>query len=218
VINREAISPGTGRPQLDALTIRAAESDIYELLVFSISVYLARVRRLAAPSARVRAVASLPESILQALAAAHCGIDFRRAPERLPTLNYDCFFGAQNGFRLPSPGSKMELTSLLVVVPTVMADLISTERRSLALFDPKRVRPLQQKLVDSVRNANAHTVVDFSAKDADFLVSLCDEWLDGMALLAGYDRAASVPALLGVPNAEDLSNLLYGREDLPSAA
>jgi hypothetical protein len=109
----------------------------------------------------------------------------------------------------------MELTSPLVVVPTIMADLISSERRSPALFEPMRVCPLQQKLVDSVRNANAHTVADFSSKDADFLVSLCADWLDGMALLAGYDQAASVSALLGVPNDEDLSTLLYGQENVP---
>ena len=87
-----------------------------------------------------------------------------------------------------------------------------------ALCDPTRVRPLQQKLVDSVRNANAHTIADFSAKDADFLVGLCAEWLDGMALLAGYDRAASVPALLPAPNAEDLSILRYGGEGHPAGA
>ena len=218
VINREAMAPGTGRPQLDALTVRAAEPDIYDLLVFSISAYLDRVRRLASPAARVRAVASLPESILQALAAAQCGIDFRRSPECLPPLDYDRFFGAQNGFRPPTAGSKMELTSLLVVVPTLMADLLSPERRPPALCDPTRVRPLQQKLVDSVRNANAHTIADFSTKDADFLVDLCVEWLDGMALLAGYDRAASLPAMLAVPSVEDLSTLLYGGECLSALA
>jgi hypothetical protein len=208
--------PGTGRPQLDALTVRAAEPDIYDLLVFSMSIYLGRVRRLAAPAARVRAVASLPESILQAFAAAQCGIDFRRAPERLPTLDYNRFFGAQDGFRLPNPGSKMELTSLLVVVPTLMADLIAPERRPPALCDPARVCPLQQKLVDRLRNPNAHTFADFSVQEADFLVNLCVEWLDAMACLAGYQGAASLPAMLAAPTAKDLSTLLYGGEDQPA--
>jgi hypothetical protein len=216
LVDREATRPGTGRPQLDTLTARAAEPDVYDLLVFSMSTYLGRVKRLAAPAARVRAVASLPESILQAFAAAQCGIDFRKAPDHLPTLDYDRFFGAKDSFRLPNPGSKMELVSLLVVVPTLMSDLLAPGRRPPALCDPALVCPLQQKLVDRLRNPNAHTVADFSLQDADFLVNLCAEWLDAMARLAGYEGAASLPAMVAAPSAKDLSILLYGGEDQPA--
>jgi hypothetical protein len=212
LVDREAKPPGIGRAQLDTLTTRAAEPDIYDLLVFSMTIYLRRVQRLPAPAARVRAVASIPESILQALAAAYCGIDFREAPEQLPALDYDRFFGGRGDFRLPTPESKMELTSLLVIVPALLANLLAPEQRPPALCDSSRICTLQQKVVDRLRNPNAHTFADFSVDEANFLVSLCVEWLDAMVSLASYHRVALIPAMLMVPGAHELSNLLYGEE------
>jgi len=212
VIYREAVAPETGRPQLDTLTVRAAESDIHELLVFSMFVYLNRVRQSAAHADLVQAIVSLPEAILQALAAAHCGIDFKNAPENLPALDYNRFFGAQSDFRLSRAGSKMELTSLLVVVPALMSYLLAPERRPADLCEPTKIRPLQQKLVDRLRNPSAHGYCDFTESDAKELVKLCTKWLNAMAVLAGHESAASLPVMLAEPSIESLSSLLYGGE------
>ncbi len=102
------------------------------------------------------------------------------------------------------------------LVVASVADLIAPERRPPALCEPARVCPLQQKLVDRLRNPNAHTFADFSAEEAGFLVDLCVEWLDAMARLAGYEGAASLPTMLAAPSAKDLSTLLYGGEDQPA--
>jgi hypothetical protein len=202
-----------GRQQLDILTIRARDPDIQELLLFAMSSYLNRVRGLG-PAARVRAIVGLPESILQALAASHCGIDFRQAPATFPQLDYSRFFSGQKEFRLPEPGTKMELTSLLVIVPAVLAGSCGQDSRLRALSDPVCIRPLHQKLVDRLRNAAAHTYADFSEPEADFLVDLCAKWLEGMAILAGYDGTSGLPVLTRAPTMESLSMLLYGAEEL----
>ena len=216
IIARDARAPA-GRFQLDALTVKAADPDIYDLLLFSMSTYLCRARQIVAPTARLHAVASLPESILQALAAARCNIDFRRAPEQLPDLEYDRFFREDSAFKKPEPGRKMELASLLVVVATIIAQNITPEGQLAALCDPVRVRCLQQTLVDRLRNPVAHTYADFSMKEADFILDLCADWLDAMAILAGYPNAASIPAIVSTPTVDDLSNLLYGDERVEAA-
>jgi hypothetical protein len=213
LIEREAAPTGGGARQLDVMTARAAEPDIHELLLFSMSTYLARTRRLTAAAAKVQALANIPESILQALAAAYCGIDFRCAPASLPQLNYARFFGGQEDFRLPVPGRKMELTSLLVIVPTLLADIVASEHKPPALCDPVRVRPLQHKLVDRLRNVDAHTYADFSERDARLLTDLCAEWLEAMALLAGFGTTSGLPVNCNAPSVESLSVLLYGGEE-----
>lgn len=210
VVARDAVQPDKGRLQLDALTFRATQPDVRDLLLFSMSTYLNRVKKLEGPTARMRAVASLPESILQVLAAADCGIDFRKAPANLPVLDYNKFFGADNAFRLPEPGSKLDLTNLLVLVPTLLTHQLRPEHLPLTLCDPDRVRPLQQKLVHRLRNPSAHTIATFTSREADFIIDLCGEWLDAMAALAGYGRAASQPVTISAPTIDELTALLYG--------
>ena len=116
----------------------------------------------------------------------------------------------QEDFRLPVPGRKMELTSLLVIVPTLLTDVVTSKHKPPALCDPARIRPLQHKLVDRLRNVDAHTYADFSERDARLLIDLCAEWLEAMALLAGFGTTSSLPINCNAPSVESLSVLLYG--------
>jgi hypothetical protein len=210
IVGRDGLASATGRVQLDALTALARDRDVYDLLLFTISTYLNGARALTGPSAKLQAIANLPEAILQTLATAECGIDFSRAPETFPDLAYDHFFSGNQSFALPKPGTKMD-SSLLVTV----AAIISQRRNEVelsALCDADRVRRLQQLLVHRLRNPAAHTYANFSMKDADFLLDLCADWLDVMAFLRGYPAAASMPIIQETPTTEDLSNLLWGHE------
>jgi hypothetical protein len=210
VVEGEATPPGGGRPQLDVLTVRASEPDIREMLLFSMRTYLARATAIQAPAAKIRAIASLPESILQAIASANCGIDFRHAPATLPAFDYGRFFAGEGNFRKPEVGSKLELMSLLVIVSTLLSEEIRSSHKPESLCDPRRVLSIQQKLVEHVRNKNAHTFVDFAEGESKFLMEICEEWLSAMAQLGGYESLGALAVVRSAPTVETLSNLLYG--------
>jgi hypothetical protein len=218
VATQDALQPSKGQAQLDALTYRAGELDLRDFLLFSMSTYLKRVRSLKGTAERIGLVASLPESILQAIAAAYCGIDFRKAPANLPSLDYNKYFGMKHAFRLPEPGGKLDLTDLIVLVPAVLAYSLPAEDQPPALCEPSSIRPLQQKLVERLRNTSSHTIAAFRSKDAEFIEEVCDSWLNALAALAGYKCTNSQPMAVLAPTVDTFSSLIYGENISVSAA
>ena len=209
VVEREATSGG-GDTWLETLTVRAAERDIQELLIFSISTYIERTQRLN-KAAIIEALTTIPESIMQALAARFCKFDFRHAPAAFPDLEYGRFFWGTEAFKLPAPGSKIGLSSLLVIVPTILAGTTQLEVRLGQECEPTVIRPLHQKYVDLIRNPGSHGKVYFKGTDkADYLIGLCRKWIETMSKLAGYDGSASLPIICTMPTVQNLSELLYG--------
>ncbi|MCE8422148.1 hypothetical protein LZ190_26475, partial [Rhodovulum sulfidophilum] len=131
--------------------------------------------KLSEPSARVRWLVNIPEAILQSLAAGFCDVDFAAPPCPPPAGDYDAYFGGRDSFRFPAREHKLTLSSLLVIVPTLLAQ--RQVEGPTTLVDPRRMRSLQQKLVDAVRNPASHTITDFLQKDAMLLEQICRDWI-----------------------------------------
>lgn len=81
---------------------------------------------------------------------------------------------------------------------------------------PEAMRPLQQKLVDRLRNTASHTLAAFTKADASFLTKLCADWLGAWAKLEGFGSPLQAPGIRDAPTANDLSALLFG-DERPSA-
>lgn len=208
---QKAASLAGGRLQLDTLTRLAADADARACLLFMIKSHVDRARSLPQPASRIAQLVNIPEAILQALAAGFCGIDYALPPEQLPAADYDAFFDGQATFVCPPPGTKMTLTSLLVVVPAILSR--RPESGAAAFADKGRMRSLQQRLVIRLRNPASHTLAAFDEADAALLTDLCDEWLDAWATLDGLDGASSVVGLADAPTADALADMLYGIDD-----
>ena len=107
------------RQRLDALTVQAANPDVFLLLEFALSRYVRRAGATNSPSDRVRRLLMVPEAVLQSLAARFCGIVYASPPETLPAgPDYDSFFEGRETFRYGG-GRKLEMTALLVIVPAI---------------------------------------------------------------------------------------------------
>lgn len=196
-----------GGARLDVLASQAEDADAREAFTFAVSTFLTRVRGAGTPGSRVRTAGNIPESILQALAAS-LGVNPLAAPTDLPVLDYQRYFGALCTYRLPKPGSKLDLTHLLVIVPAIVAERHHLEK--IKLSDPAFVRPLHGKLVARLRNATAHTYAEMGEDEATFFFRVCDSFL-GDASEIWKNAAVEERLTVSPPSAEDLCEVLSGR-------
>ena len=194
------------RLQADAFTRRASDTSVRLLLLFMMSALAEAARELTDPAHRVHALVNLPEAILQTLAAGFCGIDYANPPACPPTANYDRYFSGNGVFAFPPPTAKLALGNLLVVVPAILA--ARGGAGGYQLTDPTVIRPLQQKLVDAVRNPASHTIASFSSKDANLLEDLSRTWIDEWCRLEGLVSVAELPLVSLAPTAEQLGIIL----------
>jgi hypothetical protein len=208
-IVRLKATAGSGRYQADILTRAADDSEVRQALIFMLTSLLAGIRTLPEPTSRVVQLVNVPEAILQTLAAGFCGVDFSRPPKKWPEADYGSYFGGRGNFELPQGDQKMTLGSLLVIVPAILSSRIS--RLPAPFSDPATMRPLQQKLVDGVRNPASHTIAAFPETDAAFLCALCQEWLGAWAALEGLGSTDEVPGLADAPSGEQLADILFGQ-------
>ncbi|MBD9464095.1 hypothetical protein [Pseudomonas sp. Pdm06] len=196
------------RLQVDALTSLASNGDVRVAVLFMIFSFVKEVSLLESPSERILHLVNIPEAILQAIASGFCNIDYRKPPELFPTADYDGFFGGVNKFSTPASSQKMTLASLLVVVPALLS---SNDIKGCDAFTKKEViRPLQQKLVDCVRNPASHTIVEFLEKDSKFLQELCFDWVGAWIKMEGYGDFQELPLIANIPTSENIAALLVG--------
>ena len=200
------LSSTAPRLQADAFTRRASDTSVRLLLLFMMSALARAAGELADTAHRVHALVNLPEAILQTLAAGFCGVDYANPPACPPTADYDRYFNANGAFAFPSSTAKLALGNLLVVVPAILAERGGAE--GYQLTDPAMIRPLQQKLVDAVRNPASHTIANFSPKDARLLEDLSRTWIDEWCRLEGLVSSAELPIVSLAPTAEQLGAML----------
>ena len=208
LVDRYALA-GSGRYQADALTRMASDNQVRLALLFMMASLVAGVRALPEPASRVVHLVNLPEAILQTLAAGFCEeIDFSKPPTTPPNANYAAYFGAPGAFEFPRADQKMTLGLLLVIVPAILASRIP--QLPAPFSSAAAIRPLQQTLVDRLRNPASHTIAAFAEGDAAFLCALCQEWLEAWAVMEGFSAAAEVPGIVDAPTGDYLSELLLG--------
>lgn len=194
------------RLQADMFTRHASDGTLRLLLLFMMSALADAAARLSEPAQRVQALVNLPEAILQTLAAGFCGIDYAEPPASPPPAEYGLFFNGHGLFVFPPPTTKMTLGALLVVVPAILAQRAQAVPGQLT--DAASIRPLQQKLVDAVRNPASHTIANFSSRDAALLEGLCRTWIEEWCVLEGLASAAALPILHLAPTAGQLAAML----------
>jgi hypothetical protein len=78
------------------------------------------------------------------------------------------------------------------------------------LCEAASVRPLHGKLTTQIRNVTAHTYSVPSVKDTEFFSNLCQDWLDAMALLGGFQHISSFLDSIKEPTLGTLEELLFG--------
>lgn len=193
------------RVQLDKLTVLAGDPRHENLLIFLVSAFIEKARRLTSPTAKVKALATVPEAIMQAIAAARCNIIYTSAPELDRSLPYAEFFAGPGEFRVPNAGTKLDLTALLVIVSAAIRDKFPDS----VLSDRKKVAKIQSKLVQCVRNPYAHTEAVYNEQDAKYLIEVSDELLTAWKAGALAQDTAN-PLSDAAPKANDLIGLLYG--------
>jgi hypothetical protein len=196
------------RLQSDHLTRRATHQPVRLLLLFMMSGLVDAVSRLSEASARVHALVNVPEAILQCLACGFCEIDFSSSPGGFPEADYNKYFGGRDAFVLPTAGKKLMLAGLLVLVPALLG--VRKVVGAKSLIDPDRIRPLQQRLVDAVRNPASHTIADFVQKDAAMLEGLCREWIEEWCAIEGLASQRALPLRALAPTSEQLMALVTG--------
>lgn len=209
LVGEHGVSSSDNRLRLDSLTARANDQSVYEVTLFSMLRYLDHQRRTKDLGARLRAIASLPESILQLICVGHCQVDFFHAPSSFPELQFDRFFGAREQFRLPDPGKRMDLTDLLVIVPAILTSNRPTDLAISEIFRPERIVPLHQTIVSRIRNPAAHTYADMTEKDAAVITDTCTSWLDLAAVLAGYGSGQEFLNSVGIPDVDEVEAVLF---------
>lgn len=104
------------------------------------------------------------------------------------------------------------MTQLLVIVPALLADRKRVVAAPLTLTDPAHVVPLLTKLVERLRNTEAHTYSEVTAKDAQFLITTCETWLEDIKEIWDLKAVGQAGIRPPPPSADDLAALLY-RED-----
>jgi hypothetical protein len=161
------------------------------------------------PGARVAALSSMPETALQAIAAAFCGFPYTLAPEPIDDAPYDDFFG-RPGYDHPVPGSKLELTGLLVLVPIHLQIHYPDDEVVNRVFDPRRLASIQGKLVAPLRGTISHSFGQFIDADGDFIEKTCNELLELIAHLGDFGSAAEFLESIGEPSLDELGQLLAG--------
>ncbi|MXO75132.1 hypothetical protein GRI40_07875 [Altererythrobacter aerius] len=207
---RRSVDPSVSpHVRLDVLLRNAADQEVQRLFVFMISTFLSKCASSDSPAQRIRDAAVIPESILQALAYS-LGIDIRSAPERLPAVDFQPFFGRKEPFESPAPGQRIAMSHLLVIVPAILADTWTKKEALPSLLDPTKVVPLHQKLVDRFKNAASHTYSDATEDDASFFYSLCGGWLEDLKAIWNLDCAAGREVEPPQPTPDHLAQLLFG--------
>ncbi|WP_225198663.1 hypothetical protein [Gluconobacter oxydans] len=186
------------RLQVDSLTRRASDKAVRLVLLFMMDGLVRAASKFIEPSACVNILVNLPEAILQALGAGFCAIDYAKPPSTLPVASYDKYFSSQDPFLYSSEGNKLSLRSLMVIVPALLNE--KSIKGSQYLVDSKQIKKLQQTLVDSVRNAASHTIVDFKPKEAMQLKHLCRDWIDEWSKMEGFDSIDSIPMKALLPH------------------
>lgn len=204
----DAVDIGQGPgARLDILVRQATDPDVRRLLEYALRVFLDRVRRFGSPGEQVRAAGSVPESILQSLAA-YLGLNPLSVPSELPDLDYQRFFGNLGEYRRPVPGSRLDLTHLLVIVPALLEKRCADFVDEIYLCDENFVRPLHQRLVTQMRNATAHTYAEMDDKAASFFFGICETMVADAIAIWSRDTDG---ALHEEPSRESLADLLSGR-------
>lgn len=206
VKNATDVSYGKGA-RLDVLTRQANKQEVRVLLLYTLRAFLKRVGLAVSAGERVRTAGSVPESVLQAMCA-YLGVDPLDVPAHLPDLDYQRFFGGHAIFRMPEPGSRLDLTSLLVIVPTLLTRHCQSYSDEISLCDVNFVRPLHQRLVAQLRNATAHTYAEMSETTASYFLSVCDTFLGDATAVWSRD---GTPVPQADPDHEFMSALLQGR-------
>jgi hypothetical protein len=191
------------------LTVEARDDEVLEAILFSTTVYSAQINKRASPRDRVLALSSMPETVLQAIAAAFCGFPHTAAPEILDGAPYEQYFGRDN-YRHPDKGSKLDLTGLLVLVPIHLRIRFPGDDKVTSFCEPKKVVSTMGRLVDQIRNVTAHSYGVFTDSDAAFTQQISSELLDLLAHLAGHGSAAAFVASLGQPGLDELDQVLGG--------
>ncbi|MFA0920855.1 hypothetical protein ALP73_02675 [Pseudomonas coronafaciens pv. garcae] len=196
------------RLQLDSLTSSSSNVEIRRLTLSALGNYLKLSQELSSPPQRILHLVNIPEAILQAISCGFCEINFIKYEDKHPSAPYDKFFASPESFKVPSEGSKLTLTALLVMVPTILSlnDHVGCE----AFVDEKHIKTIQQKLVECVRNPASHTIVAFLEKDASFLYELCLLWIDSWSKMEGYDNYESFSLVNNHPSPHDISSIILG--------
>lgn len=196
------------RLQIDKLTRNASDKAVRLVLLFMMDGLVQAATKFIEPSERVNNLVNLPEAILQTLGAGFCDINYATPPRKLPVGSYDEYFSSQEEFVYPTGGNKLALRSLMVIVPALLREKHVVG--ACALINPIQIKRLQQTLVDSVRNAASHTIVDFTVKDGIQLQKLCRVWLDEWCKMEGFDVINLLPIKALCPQNSSLRALVIG--------
>jgi len=203
------LAHNTGRPKFSDLTAAAANGEVLEVVLFSSAIHMQNVLKHPSPGARVAALSSMPETALQAIAAAFCGFPYTLAPEPLDEAPYDEVFG-RAGYKHPIPGSKLELTGLFVLVPIHLQIHYPNDEVVSRVFDLRRWASIQGKLVAPLRGTISHSFGQFNDADADFIEEICTELLELIAHLGNFGSKAAFLESIGEPSLDELGQLLAG--------
>lgn len=204
---QKAIDSGrSSGARLDVLTRQASDRDTQRLLEFAFRIFLTRTKGSGSPAEKVRVAGSIPESILQALAA-YLQIDPLNVPDEIPDLDYQKYFGNLGKYRRPVPGDRLDLTHLLVIVPALLDNFYVELRDEISLCDESFVKPLHQRLVVQIRNATAHTYYEMTEADAEYFFNICDTLLEDVGIVWRESLAEDVCI---EPDRETLADLLNG--------
>lgn len=207
---------GGGRSEASLLARASADPEVRLALLYTLSGLVTNTSAEHAPNSLISKLINVPETILQAMACGLCSIDIFRSPAAFPAADYERFFGGKPPFRLPAEGKKMMLSTLLVAVPALLP--VQLGRITEPFSNPDVIRPLQQKLVDRLRNIASHTIADFPEADARYLSGLCSEWLDAWARLEGFNSSSEIPGRVDAPAASALAALLFDAPELAAEA
>ncbi|KAA9385705.1 hypothetical protein NDL68_29315 [Neorhizobium galegae] len=204
---QDAVDPHQGgHPRLDMLVKDTADPDVRALVMYSLRAFLNRAKASGSPGEQVRAAASVPESILQSLCA-YLGVNPFGAPDELPKLAYQRFFGNHGEYRLPVAGSRLDLTHLLVIVSAILETRFQDFGGKIMLREAQFVLPLHQRLILRIRNSTAHTYSDMDQNDAEYFFGVCETLLSDADAVWSRDVNA---ALYPDPDRDVLAGLLHG--------
>ncbi len=206
ILKSNKVGLGAGA-RLDVVAQQANNTDVQNLILYAISRYLGRIQQSGSLGEQVRAAGSIPESLLQAMAAS-LGVDPLKAPNNLPDLDYQSFFGGVEDYRRPAVGAALDLTQLLVIVPTILSDQCVKFKDEITICDPAFVKPLHQTLIARMRNATAHTYSEMDEKQATHFFKLCNILIADAKTVWGRNTPLKI---FDEPDSHYLADLFVGR-------
>ncbi|UVL45056.1 hypothetical protein LOY57_20505 [Pseudomonas moraviensis] len=208
---KSVVTNATGalnRLQLDALTSSSSDAQIRLATLRILGLYIESVFNLDSPTQRILHLVNVPEAILQAISSGFCGMNFIKFENIYPDAPYNDYFGGVESFKIPNVGSKVALTSLIVMIPAILS--LSPRSGCDAFINQTLVKSQQQKLVDCVRNPASHTVVAFLEKDATFLYDVCKLWIESWSMMEGYDSFSAFKETNYLPTSDEISSTILG--------